>query len=213
MKFLSMFATPQRQRQTFLWFGIAMALVLLPSCNSTEDPSAKEPVPANQLSPQARKTMERQKQEAVRIRTLGKVKEENTLSPYRYVTSTERYAIFGSLVKASSLSRSIHSQGVTLLCPKDEAFEADSNWKTMLREENREALDNWVSRHVIPIVMSYGDFKTQVEHLDVNGNVIKVETRGGITANGARVRSGDVPTENGTIIGLDDLLLAPTDAL
>lgn len=190
-----------------------MALVLLPSCNSAGDESGKEPVPANQLSPQARKTMERQKQEAMRVRTLGKVKDENTLSPYRYVTSTERYAIFGSLVKASSLSRSIHSQGVTLLCPKDKAFEADSNWKTLLREENREALDNWVSRHVIPMVMSYGDFKSKEEHLDLNGNPIMMETRGGITANGARVRSGDVSTENGTVIGLDDLLMAPTDAL
>ena len=105
--------------------------------------------------------MERQKQEALRLRTLGKVKEENTLSPYRYVTSTERYTIFGSLVKASSLSRSIHSQGVTLLCPIDDAFEADSNWKTLLREENRQALDNWIGRHVIPIVMRYEDFKTK----------------------------------------------------
>ena len=157
--------------------------------------------------------MERQKQEALRLRALGKVKEENTLSPYRYVTSTERYTIFGSLVKASSLSRSIHSQGVTLLCPNDDAFEADSNWKSLLREENRQALDNWISRHVIPIVMRYEDFKTKKEHLDLNGNPIKVETRGGITAGGARVRSGDVTTENGTIIGLDDLLMAPTDAL
>mgnify|MGYP004370276179 CR=1 FL=1 len=49
--------------------------------------------------------MERQKQEALRLRTLGKVKEENTLSPYRYVTSTERYTIFGSLVKASTEMR------------------------------------------------------------------------------------------------------------
>ena len=157
--------------------------------------------------------MERQKQEALRLRTLGKVKEENTLSPYRYVTSTERYTIFGSLVKASSLSRSIHSQGVTLLCPIDDAFEADSNWKTLLKAENRQALDNWIGRHVIPIVMRYEDFKTKKEHLDLNGNPIKVETRGGIKAGSARVRSGDVTTENGTIIGLDDLLMVPTDAL
>lgn len=190
-----------------------MAIVLLPSCTQPGGESKKEPVPADQLSPQARQTMERQKQEALRLRTVGKAEKENTLSPYRYVTSTERYTIFGSLVKASSLSRAIHSQGVTLLCPKDGAFEADSNWKTLLKEENREALDNWVSRHVIPVVMRYGDFKTKEEHLDLNGNSIMVETRGGITANGARVRSGDVPTENGTVIGLDDLLMAPSDAL
>ena len=83
----------------------------------------------------------------------------------------------------------------------------------MLREENRQALDNWIGRHVIPIVMRYEDFKTKKQHLDLNGNPIKVETRGGIKAGGARVRSGDVTTENGTIIGLDDLLMAPTDAL
>ena len=213
MKFFPMPAMLKRHRSFSVWVAIVMAVMLLPACTPEGDASKKQPVPADQLSPQARQTMERQKQEALRLRTMGKMEKENTLSPYRYVTSTERYTIFGSLVKASSLSRSIHSQGVTLLCPKDGAFEADSNWKTLLKEENREALDNWVSRHVIPVVMRYGDFKTKEEHLDLNGNSIMVETRGGITANGARVRSGDVPTENGTVIGLDDLLMAPSDAL
>ena len=203
----------KRHSPIFVGVGIVLAFLLLSACTPAGVDSKKAPVPADQLSPQARQTMERQKQEALRLKTVGKVKENNTLSPYRYVTSTERYAIFGSLVKASRLSRLIHSQGVTLLCPKDEAFEADSNWKTLLREENRQALDSWVSRHVIPIVMSYEEFKTKREHLDFNGNSIKVETRGGITANGARVRSGDVPTENGTVIGLDDLLMATSDAL
>ena len=206
-------AMSKRLQSSLVWLGISLAFLLLPACSPKGGESNKEPVPADQLSPQARQTMERQKQESLRLRTMGKVEKENTLSPYRYVTSTESYTIFGSLVKASSLSRSIHSQGVTLLCPKDAAFEADLNWKTLLREENREALDNWVSRHVIPIVMRYGDFKTKEEHQDLNGNPIKVETRGGIKANGARVRSGDVPTENGTVIGLDDLLLAPSDEL
>ena len=203
----------KRHSLFFVWVGIVLAILLLPACTYEGRDSKKEPVPADQLSPKARQTMERQKQEALRLRNLGKVKVENTLSPYRYVTSTERYSIFGSLVKASSLSRSIHSQGITLLCPKDEAFDADSKWKTLLREENRGALDKWVSRHVIPVVMRYGDFKRKEEHLDLNGNPIKVETRGGITANGARVRSDDVATENGTVIGLDDLLMAPSDAL
>ena len=213
MKFPLTHVLFKRQRNSLVWIAIAMTFTILSACGPAGGASKKEPIPTNQLSPQARKNLERQKQEALRLRTLGKVKEENTLSPYRYVTSTERYTIFGSLVKASSLSRSIHSQGVTLLCPKNQAFEADSNWKTLLKEENREALDAWVSRHVIPIVMRYEDFKTQEEHLDLNGNPIKVETRGGIKANGARVRSGHVTTENGTVIGLDDLLFNPSNAL
>ena len=153
------------------------------------------PPPASKLSPQGRQTLERKKQEAMRLRDMSKVAKENTLSPYRYVTSTERYSIFGSLVKASSLSRSIHSQGVTLLCPKNEAFESDLNWESLLLEANGDALDAWVSRHVIPVAMRYERFKTQKEHLDLNNNPIKMETRGGIKANGARVRSGDVVTK------------------
>ena len=54
----------------------------------------------------------------MRLRDMSKVAKENTLSPYRYVTSTERYSIFGSLVKASSLSRSIHSQVSPCCAPK-----------------------------------------------------------------------------------------------
>lgn len=189
-----------------------MMVLLCPGCIA-EGNTEQIPPPASKLSPQGRQTLERKKQEAMRLRDMSKVAKENTLSPYRYVTSTERYSIFGSLVKASSLSRSIHSQGVTLLCPKNEAFESDLNWESLLLEANGDALDAWVSRHVIPVAMRYERFKTQKEHLDLNNNPIKMETRGGIKANGARVRSGDVVTENGTVIGLDDLLVNPSDAL
>ena len=153
--------------------------------------------------------MDRRTEEAQRLQELNKVSVENKLSPYRYVISTDRYSIFGQLVKASSHSRAIHGSGVTLLCPTDEAFESFDNWKMMLRKGNQEELDEFVAHHVLPIIMTYEDFKVKDAHNSLSGDAIEVSTKGGIYANSAHVRSGYIPTENGSIIGLDEVVFVP----
>ena len=153
--------------------------------------------------------MNRRTEEAQRLQEMNKVTVENKLSPYRYVISTERFSIFGMLVKASSHSRVIHGSGVTLLCPTDEAFESFDNWKMMLRQGNQDDLDDFVAHHVLTTVMTYDDFKLKESHETLAGENLEVSTEGGIYANGAHVRSGYVPTEKGNVMGLDDVVFIP----
>lgn len=206
-----------------LWVGLTfLACVATTGCQHEDQPesnrapqtapapaSATEPGGMSRLSPAARENLERRQSEQERLHDLAQVQVENTLSPYRYITSTERYSIFGGLVKASSHSRTIHGSGVTLLAPTDEAFEKFGNWKMMLRQGSQTELDEFVAHHVLESIMTYEEFKTKEEHETLGGESFEVGNRGGISFNGAHVRSGHVATENGTVIGLDDVVYIP----
>jgi uncharacterized surface protein with fasciclin (FAS1) repeats len=57
--------------------------------------------------------------------------------------------------------------------------------------------------------MTYDDFKLKDAHTTLAGDEMEVSTQGGIYANGAHVRSGFVPTENGSVLGLDEVAFVP----
>ena len=185
----------------------AVALLCMTGC--TDASSDATPTPASKMSPAGRQNMERQGRDMQRFQEMNKVQVENKISPYRYVISTERYSRFGQLVKASIHSRTIHTSGVTLLCPTNDAFDDWDEWKVLLKEGNRNEIDDFVSNHVILNTMTYDDFKAKDAHTTLAGTTLDMSTKGGITANGARVRSGHVFTENGSVIGLDDLAYVP----
>ena len=153
--------------------------------------------------------MERQGRDMDRFHEMNKVKVENKISPYRYVISTERYSRFGQLVKASSLSRTIHSTGVTLLCPTNDSFKNWDAWLRLIKEGKQNEIDGFVGNHAIPITLTYDDLKSKDTHTTLAGTTLEISTRGGITANDAHVRMGHVVTENGNVIGLDDLAYVP----
>jgi uncharacterized surface protein with fasciclin (FAS1) repeats len=177
--------------------------------NTSNTSSGSESTGMSRLSPAARENLERRQSEQERLHNLAQVEVENTLSPYRYVTSTGRYSIFGSLVKASSHSRTIHGSGVTLLAPTDEAFGDFGAWKMMLRQGSQAELDEFVANHVLGSIMTYEEFKTKESHETLGGETFEVDNRGGISFNGAHVRSGHVATENGSVIGMDDVVFVP----
>lgn len=197
--------------KTHLLTLVVSLTVALLACSETEksDAPARVTDPVKKVSPAGRESMERRTDEVTRMQELNRVEVENKLSPYRYVISTERYSIFGQLVKLSSHSRTVHGGGVTLLCPTDEAFDNLDNWKMLLRKGNQQELDDFVAHHVLPIVMTYEDFKLKDTHTTLAEDELTVSTRGGIFANDAHVRSGYVATENGSVIGLDDVAYIP----
>lgn len=197
-------------KNTATWCVLGMALTMVSCSNDGAKvaPTGDTP-PAQKLSPSGRESMDRQADQTRQFQELNAVQVENKVSPYRYVISTEMYSVFGELVKASSHSRTIHSAGVTLLCPTDKAFESFDNWKMMLRQGNQDVLDEFVAHHVVPKVMSYEAFKLQEEHPTLAGENLGVSTRGGVFFNDAHVRSGHVETLNGNVIGLDDVAFVP----
>ena len=189
-----------------------LTVVGMQSCSSSSAPEASKKVeqtPASKISPAGRQSMDRRTDEVMRFQEMNKVAVENKISPYRYVISTERYSIFGQLVKASSHSRTIHGSGVTLLCPTDEAFDSFDNWKMMLRRGSQQELDDFVANHVLPITLTYEDLKKKDTHTNLAGENIEMNLRGGVSANGAHVRSGYIPTDRGNVIGLDGVVFVP----
>ena len=168
------------------------------------------PEPSAKMSPSGRKGMERKNEENRVKKEAYSAENENLLSPYRYVISAEEFSIFARLVQASSHSKHIHSAGVTLLSPTDDAFNEEfPDWKMLLREGDQDALDDFVGHHVLEGIMTYDDFKLMESHPTMLGDEVMVNTSGGVFANDAHVRSGFIETDNGNLIALDGIAYTP----
>ena len=200
------------KRAFFHIFSTVFLSLTLAGCTSDSNHAKSSSLnPTSQLSPAARQRMNQRKEDALVRKHMVQVEQENKTSPYRYVISTERHSIFGQLVKQSTLAKHIHGQGITLLAPTNKAMEAMGNWQQLIRMEFRDNLDEFIRHHILPQELTYERFKTQDSHECLAGKTLSVNVRGGISINGARVRSGDIPTENGTVIALDDVVMTPSD--
>lgn len=200
----------------FITFTLGLLLITFTSCNSnnkSETPTKKESTAqlGRELSKEEKKGMQRIEERNKQSRDVRNMSENNLISPYRYLISSEDYPIFAQLVKQSKISKHIHSAGVTVLAPKDAAFDAHPDYKILLEKGNEDLLDEFISHHIINTPYDYKEFSDDGNNrFTVHaGNSYILETRGGITFNGAHVRTETVITEAGTIIGLDDLVYFP----
>ena len=82
-------------------------------------------------------------------------------------------------------------------------------WKMLMRKGGQAEIDEFIAHHVIPGSMTYDQFKSEPGHVCLSGESMTVDTRGGITFNGAHVRSGHVMTQHGSVIGMDDIVHLP----
>lgn len=130
----------------------------------------------------------------------------NTTSPYRYIISAEDYSIFGSLVKASNLSKHIHGAGMTLLAPKNRAFDGNTDYKTWLQNGDVAKIDAFVAPYILKGRVSYKELKEEANLTNHLGNVLEIGVQGGITVGGASVSTEEVFTKNGIVIGMNELM-------
>lgn len=130
----------------------------------------------------------------------------NTTSPYRYIISAEDYSIFGSLVKASTLSKHIHGAGTTLLAPKNRAFEGNNDYRVWLQNGDVAKIDAFVAPYILKGRVSYKELKEEANLTNYLGNVLNVDVQGGITIGGASVSTEEVFTKNGIVIGMNELM-------
>jgi uncharacterized surface protein with fasciclin (FAS1) repeats len=130
----------------------------------------------------------------------------NTTSPYRYIISAEDYSIFGSLVKASTLSKHIHGAGTTLLAPKNRAFEGNNDYRVWLQNGDVAKIDAFVAAYILKGRVSYKELKEEANLTNYLGNVLSVDVQGGITIGGASVSTEEVFTKNGIVIGMNELM-------
>ena len=130
-------------------------------------------------------------------------------SPYKFVTSTEECAIFGELLKASSLAKSVHNDGVTLICPTNEAFDNVPDWTHMLDIENKSDLDAFIEKHVIPEILNLKDFRNGKPIADVNNDPINLDDRDEITEIANDSSFEGITTKNGFVLKTKQLLVIP----
>ena len=202
----------------------SLALVLIFSCNNSESPNTSDsldptstpsspennkPESLNNLTEKEKQGIRLQKRRQEATKRALSVQEKNMTSPYKYLTTTDEYPIFTSLMSRSNLSKHIHSAGVTVLAPVDKAFDDYPYYKELLLPINKEELDNFIAYHIIDTPLEYKEFSVGDSWRVHAGLLLSLTKKGGINFNGAHVRSGSVDTDHGMIIGMDDLVFYP----
>jgi len=196
----------------------SLALVLIFSCNTSDpldqtstqsSPKKEKPESLNNLTEKEKQGMRLLKRRQKATQEALSVKEKNMTSPYKYLTTTDEYPIFTSLMSRSILSKHIHSAGVTVLAPVDKAFDDHPYYKELLLPINKEELDNFIAYHIIDTPLEYKEFSVGDSWTVHAGHSLSLSKKGGVNFNGAHVRSGSVNTDHGMIIGMDDLVYYP----
>ena len=195
---------------------LAFCACILLSCSSidTDNPSPsadKKEIPEGlkNLSEAEKRGMRLIKRRLEEKNSTTQVKEKNISSVYKYLTTSDEYPIFTSLMRKSAISKHIHSQNVTVLAPVDRAFDIFPEYKYLLRPENEALLNEFISYHVIDIAYDYKEFAINTQLTVHAGESLELTNKNGIHFNGAHVRSGSINTNLGSIIGMDDLIFYP----
>ncbi|PCJ82343.1 MAG: hypothetical protein COA49_02265 [Bacteroidetes bacterium] len=204
---------------------LSLSIVVLLSCNSSDSsnnlekatPSKSTETSEEAVLPNGLKNLSDAEKRGMRLLKRrqdakikdSKVKENNMSSAFKYLTTSDDYPIFTSLMVKSSLAKFIHSGDVTVLAPVDKAFDILPNYKDLLLPGNEDLLDEFISHHIIDISMEYKAFTDERSWRVHTGESLPLTNKGGIDFNGAHVRSGSVNTEVGSIIGMDELVYYP----
>lgn len=124
----------------------------------------------------------------------------STVSPWRYIVTGPETQYFERLVAHSELGRTIHGSGHAVLVPRDMTFENSKDWKSLIEEENREALVRFVQAHVLKGVQSIKQLEGVYENL--NGDQVAIERNesGELVCGGARLLGQEVETDFGLVI-------------
>jgi uncharacterized surface protein with fasciclin (FAS1) repeats len=202
----------------------SLALVLIFSCNNSDSTNTSDsldptstPSSSKKDKPESLKNLTETEKQGMRLLTrrqeaakeASAVQEKNMTSPYKYLTTSDEYPIFTSLMSKSILSKHIHSAGVTVLAPVDKAFDDYPYYKELLLPINKEELDNFIAYHIIDTPLEYKEFSVGDSWRVHAGFILPLTKKGGINFNGAHVRSGSIDTDHGMIIGMDNLVFYP----
>ena len=202
----------------------SLALLLIYSCNTSDSNIDKDALDKNSTSsankqekPEGLKNLTEAEKRGMRLldrrqkdaKEASTVQKNNMTSPYKYLTTSDDYPIFTVLMSKSGLSKHIHSAGITLLAPVDQAFDDYPFYKELLLPKNKEELDNFIAYHIVNISVDYKQFTDDYSWTVYAGPTLSLTKKGGVLFNGARVRSGSVDTDNGFIIGMNDLVYYP----
>lgn len=136
------------------------------------------------------------------------------------VHTAERAGSFKTLLaaaKAAGLVSVLKSDGpFTVFAPTDEAFaKLGKTVDELLKPENKSTLQAILKYHVLPsevLAARVTRLKDGTQVKTVQGETIRIHTKGGIKINGANLLKTDVLADNGVIHVIDSVLLPPSIA-
>ncbi|MGQ4648849.1 fasciclin domain-containing protein [Lyngbya aestuarii] len=129
---------------------------------------------------------------------------------------SEQFNTLVQAIQAAGLEEVLSAEGpFTVFAPTDEAFAAlpEGTLEQLLQPENREALVQLLSYHVVPGAITSSQIESgDVETLAGKSLAVKRDENGVVTVNDATVTQADIQASNGVIHGIDKVILPPTQA-
>lgn len=126
-------------------------------------------------------------------------------------SSSETFSTLVSALDEAELSTVLQGDGpFTVFAPTDEAFEAlpEGTVENLMEPENRDILVSLLTYHVVAEELPVEQLETGF--LDsVQGTPLKVEVGEDVTVNGVAIMEEEIPTSNGIIHTIDEVILPP----
>lgn len=111
-------------------------------------------------------------------------------------------------IKAAGLVDTLKGKGpFTVFAPTDEAFARIPSDQLQALLADKKALTQVLTYHVVPGKVMASDVMGLKQATTVQGEMIAIDTMGGVKVNGANVVKTDIETSNGVIHVIDTVIL------
>jgi uncharacterized surface protein with fasciclin (FAS1) repeats len=178
--------------------GLVTALGACATPDSTSTTTNESPIAGAPESPMAESPM------------AGSDSASGTLD--EVVANTSTFSTLNAAIQAAGLEETLSgTESYTIFAPTDEAFAAlpDGALDQLLLPENKEALQQLLSYHVVPGNVTSADI-TPGDVTTVEGSPVSINTSAGeVTVGNATVVEADIAASNGVIHAIDQVLLPP----
>ena len=123
------------------------------------------------------------------------------------------FQVFTGAVANAGLEEALKEMGpYTIFAPTDQAFAKIPKNKLddLLKPENKATLQLLLRNHIVPGKLVADELKTLDKTKTAQGENLKIDSRGGLWINEAKVVSPDLEASNGVLHGIDTVLMPKT---
>lgn len=187
------------------FIGTLVIAALLSACSSSETPPETPP----QLEVSAPSEPVRIKKTRESTSTNYSAKDikgpYSTVSPWRYIVTSPEMSIYAKLVETSNYSKKVHNEGLIVLAPENGAFDAQKDWKSLLKEENKAALNCFVELYLLEGPASGKSLEGA--HTNIAGAEVHIEDRGGeLFLEDGHLAGRQIATDRGIVVPMTTLI-------
>lgn len=188
-------------------FGLVMSMApMVHAAGQTEKPMPKThtETPMSTKTPMAKPEVTRTTTASAK----GEMKHKATIVDA--ASKAGNFKTFTSAVKAAGLEGTLKGPGpYTVFAPTDEAFAKlpAGTLQTWLKPENKDKLKNILTFHVVSGKVPSTEVMKMKDAKTLEGESLKISTKGGVMVNNAKVIKTDIGADNGVIHGIDKVLM------